>query len=343
MTITMLAPVRKSVTVNAPAARAFQVFTAGFDTWWPRSHHIGKAPMKKAIIEERAGGRCYSEQTDGTECDWGSVLVWEPPHRLVIAWQITPQWQFEPDIARASEVEVRFTPEGDNVTRVDLEHRRLERHGAGADAVRSAIDSPNGWSGLMQLFAGQAGAAAAGALTDRERAEAVRQLEAGGRALAAVIGGLTAAQWTFKPAADRWSIAECLDHMVIVEERVLGRVNALAAGPAGSTRALRSDEEVASLTADRSQRVAAPAPLQPSLRWPEPRAGVAAFEAARQRTIDFVRATTVDLRARCAPHPLFGEFDAYQWLLLGATHSMRHVAQIEEIKVAPQFPTSAGA
>ncbi len=83
-------PVRKSVTVKASAEHAFRVFTNGIDSWWPRSHHIGNSPMRKAIIEGRRGGRCYSEQTDGSECDWGQVLVWEPPRRFVMAWQISP-------------------------------------------------------------------------------------------------------------------------------------------------------------------------------------------------------------------------------------------------------------
>ena len=102
-------PVRKSITVNASVEHAFHVYTAGFDSWWPREHHIGKSPMKRAIIEGAAGGRCYSEQVDGTECDWGRILVWDPPHRFVMAWQISPSWQYEPDLAKASEVDVRFT------------------------------------------------------------------------------------------------------------------------------------------------------------------------------------------------------------------------------------------
>jgi uncharacterized protein YndB with AHSA1/START domain len=151
-------PVRKSINVNASAEHAFRVFTEGFDSWWPRSHHIGNAPMKKAVIETAAGGRCYNEQTDGTECDWGTVLVWDPPRRLVIAWQINPAWKYEPDIAKSSEVEVRFTPEGDGGTRVDLEHRYFHRHGAGADveAMRTGVDSPDGWIGLLRLFAAHA-------------------------------------------------------------------------------------------------------------------------------------------------------------------------------------------
>jgi uncharacterized protein YndB with AHSA1/START domain len=148
-------PVRKSVTVKAGAERAFEVFTQGIDTWWPRTHHIGKSPMKKAIIEGRAGGRCYSEQVDGTDCDWGEVLVWEPPRRFVMAWKITHQWGYEPDVKKASEVEARFTALEDGSTRVDLEHRYFERHGAGGAAMRTAVDSPGGWNDLLQLFAAE--------------------------------------------------------------------------------------------------------------------------------------------------------------------------------------------
>ncbi|MDP9119895.1 MAG: SRPBCC family protein [Acidobacteriota bacterium] len=146
-------PVRKSVTVKAGPERAFQVFTEGIDTWWPRAHHIGKAPMKKVLLEGRAGGRCYTEQTDDTESDWGQVLVWEPPRRVVIAWQIGSQWQYEPDVAKSSEVEVRFTPEPGGGTRVDLEHRHFERLGGGGDGMRTAVDSPDGWSVSLQAFA----------------------------------------------------------------------------------------------------------------------------------------------------------------------------------------------
>jgi uncharacterized protein YndB with AHSA1/START domain len=144
--------VRKSISVSADVNRAFRVFTEGMDTWWPRAHHIGSSPLKKAIVEGRVGGRCYSEQMDGTECDWGQVLVWEPPHRFVMAWMISPQWKYEPDLAKASEMEVRFTPEPGGRTRVDLEHRYFERHGAGGDTMRTTVDSPNGWSGLLQLY-----------------------------------------------------------------------------------------------------------------------------------------------------------------------------------------------
>jgi uncharacterized protein YndB with AHSA1/START domain len=147
------AVVRKTITVNASVEHAFKVYTEGYDSWWPRTHHIGKVPMQKAIIETREGGRCYTIQTDGSECDWGRVLVWDPPHRLVLAWQITHEWGYEPDLAKSSEVDIRFTAESGGTTRVDLEHRHFERHGAGGAAMRTAVDSPNGWGGLLELFA----------------------------------------------------------------------------------------------------------------------------------------------------------------------------------------------
>jgi uncharacterized protein YndB with AHSA1/START domain len=146
-------PVRRTISVSASVERAFRVFTAEFDTWWPRSHHIGKSPMKKAIVEGKVGGRCYTEQEDGTEFDWGRVLVWEPPHRILLAWQITPEWGYQPDVAQSSEVEIRFSPVAGGGTRVDLEHRHFERHGSGAPTMRTAVDSPNGWTGVMQFFA----------------------------------------------------------------------------------------------------------------------------------------------------------------------------------------------
>ena len=147
--------VKKSVTINAGIDHAFRVFTEGFDSWWPREHHIGKSPMMRAIIEGRTNGRCYTEQQDGSECDWGTVLVWDPPKRLVLAWQITPQWGYEPDRDKSSEVEIRFTAMAGG-TRVDLEHRHFERHGEGAQSMRDAVNSPGGWGTLLDLYAAAA-------------------------------------------------------------------------------------------------------------------------------------------------------------------------------------------
>jgi uncharacterized protein YndB with AHSA1/START domain len=149
--------VKKSVTVAASTEHAFQVFTEGFDTWWPRSHSIGGSPLQRDVIEGKAGGRCYQLSVDGSECNWGRILVWEPPSRFVLAWQLNPQWEYEPDMAKASEVEVTFSAEPDGSTRVDLEHRHFDRHGAGAELMRGRVDSPEGWGGLLQMYAAVAG------------------------------------------------------------------------------------------------------------------------------------------------------------------------------------------
>ncbi len=146
------APVKKSVRVNAPQAHAFDVFTRRFNAWWPKSHHIGKAAMKEAVIEPRLGGRWYEKDEDGSECEWGRVLAWEPPQRLMLSWHINSK--FVTDESVASEVEVRFVAESADVTRVELEHR-IEA--PDAEALRAGVDSPGGWSSLLELFAAAAG------------------------------------------------------------------------------------------------------------------------------------------------------------------------------------------
>jgi uncharacterized protein YndB with AHSA1/START domain len=147
------APVRKTLTVAASPSRAFEVFTAGFDRWWPRSHSIGESPLKTAVIEPRQGGRWFGRLENGTEAAWGDVLAWEPPRRLVLAWRIGADWQYDPELL--TEVEVIFTPEGEG-TRVDFEHRHLERMGEGAEAVRASFESEGGWTGLLKMFAAEA-------------------------------------------------------------------------------------------------------------------------------------------------------------------------------------------
>ncbi len=143
--------VRKEIVVEAPQERAFRVFTEGVDKWWPRAHRIGKVDMAAAVLEPRAGGRWYERGTDGSECNWGKVLVYDPPRRLVLAWQINAMWQYDENFI--TEVEVRFTAEGPKRTRVELEHRDLERFGPGKDQARAAFDGPQGWPGLLTAFA----------------------------------------------------------------------------------------------------------------------------------------------------------------------------------------------
>lgn len=146
--------VRKSITVNASQRRAFDVFTAGVDTWWPREHHIGDLPMKSIVIEPKAGGRCYSDQDDGQEFDWATVLVWEPPVRIVIGWHLNADWVCDPSFT--TEVEVTFTALDDDRTEVVLEHRNLDRYGDRADELSAALGAEDGWTGSLKLFAAAA-------------------------------------------------------------------------------------------------------------------------------------------------------------------------------------------
>ncbi len=155
---TTLDAVRRRLTVAVPPARAFDVFARETATWWPRdSHHLGATPAT-TVLEPFAGGRCFSRADDGTETDWGRVLVWDPPHRLLLAWLLTPEWTFEPDPARASEVEVTFAPEGEGTTAVTLVHRGFERYAEGGEAMRASVGSDGGWGGLLARYASEAGA-----------------------------------------------------------------------------------------------------------------------------------------------------------------------------------------
>jgi uncharacterized protein YndB with AHSA1/START domain len=149
--------VRREITVEAPPERAFAVFTDRFDTWWPRGYQIGGAELAEAIIEPRAGGRWYERGVDGSECSWGEVLAWEPPHRLVLSWRIDGTWTRETDPERYSEIEVTFTALDAGSTRVVLAHSHFERHGAAA-ALRESIGGDGGWSGLLAAYAEAASA-----------------------------------------------------------------------------------------------------------------------------------------------------------------------------------------
>jgi uncharacterized protein YndB with AHSA1/START domain len=150
------APLNRSVVVKSDINRAFTAFTSRIGSWWPRSHSIGSAPPVNVVLESRMGGRWYEVGADGSECEWGKVLLWEPPRRVVLAWQIDANWKYDPTLI--TEVDVVFTALEGGGTRVDLEHRNLERFGDHADKVREAIGSERGWLGILKSFA----AAAAG-------------------------------------------------------------------------------------------------------------------------------------------------------------------------------------
>jgi uncharacterized protein YndB with AHSA1/START domain len=148
----MVPPLSGTVTVGVPVERAFSVFTASFNTWWPAQYHIGTADIAEAILEPKEGGRWYERGVDGSECDWGRVLAWEPPHRLVVTWQINGVWQYDPDPAHASEIEVRFREVGPGETTVEVEHRHLDRLVEG-QALRDGITGGGGWDAVLEVFA----------------------------------------------------------------------------------------------------------------------------------------------------------------------------------------------
>src|SRR5262249_19855981 len=144
--------VRKVVSVMAPPEIAWRVFTEKMSTWWPlATYKIGKANAVDAVIEPRVGGRWYERGDDGSACDWGRVLSWKRPSRLVLSWDINADWQYDPNLK--AEVEIRCIREGNDGTRLELEHRRLDRYGARRDEMRDTFDSEGGWSSLLQSFA----------------------------------------------------------------------------------------------------------------------------------------------------------------------------------------------
>jgi uncharacterized protein YndB with AHSA1/START domain len=150
--------VTSSVVVDAPVERAFRVFTEDFGAFKPREHNLLGVEIAETVFEPRAGGSVFDRGVDGSECRWGRVLIFEPPHRVVISWDISPSWQIETDDAKASEVEVRFIPVAGSRTRVELEHRGLERHGEGWESVRDAVHGNQGWPLYLQRYADLLGA-----------------------------------------------------------------------------------------------------------------------------------------------------------------------------------------
>ena len=143
----------RSVTVDAPPERAFYVFTGAMATWWPGSHHIAKTPMADIVLEPRSGGRWYEVDAQGRECEWGTVLEYDFPERVVLGWHLDPDFEYDPDPAMATQVEVRFIAEGDSRTRVELEHRGFEVYGDRAQRMIGPVSAEGGWSLMLQKFA----------------------------------------------------------------------------------------------------------------------------------------------------------------------------------------------
>jgi uncharacterized protein YndB with AHSA1/START domain len=145
--------VRHEIVVEAPIDRAFSVFTEGMGRFKPPEHNMLGVDIAETVFEPREGGRVYDRGVDGSECGWARVLAYEPPDRVVISWDISPHWQIETDLERTSEVEVRFTAETSERTRVELEHRNLDRHGDGWEGLREGVDSGDGWPLYLRQFA----------------------------------------------------------------------------------------------------------------------------------------------------------------------------------------------
>lgn len=145
--------IRHEVVVEAPSERAFAVFTGDFGAFKPREHNMLAVDIAETLFEPRAGGHIYDRGTDGSECHWARILAYDPPHRVVFSWDISPQWQLETDLEKTSEVEVRFIAETPARTRVVLEHRNLDRHLEGWESVREGVDSEGGWPLYLRRYA----------------------------------------------------------------------------------------------------------------------------------------------------------------------------------------------
>jgi uncharacterized protein YndB with AHSA1/START domain len=153
MTVQQDTSVQSQIVVEAPIERAFAVFTEGIGSWFPSEYNLLETEIAERVFEPREGGRVYDRGTDGSECHWGRVLSFEPPDRVVFSWDISPQWQIQTDPEKTSEVEVRFTAEAPGRTRVDLEHRHLDRHGEGWEGTRAAVAGEGGWPGCLAAYA----------------------------------------------------------------------------------------------------------------------------------------------------------------------------------------------
>lgn len=145
--------VTAEIVVDVPIEHAFSVYTEQIHTWWNPDHVLIDGPLETIVLEPRVGGRIVEHGTDGTECSWSRVLAYDPPRRLVFTWDITLAWAIEPDPARCSEIEVTFTPVTDGQTRVQIEHRHLDRHGEGWESMATAVGAADGWAHDLARFA----------------------------------------------------------------------------------------------------------------------------------------------------------------------------------------------
>lgn len=338
------AAVKRTLHVGVPIEFAFRALTERMGEWWPATHHIAKTPFAEIVVEPRVGGRWFERDAQGAECDWGRVLVYDPPKRLVVSWHLQPDWNFDPDPVRASEVVFDFVAEGAENTRLDFEHRNLERHGEGWEKLRAGVDSPGGWTGVLARYEQSFGRKPlpAGPISKEEREFALADLEASHRAFLAAAQGLSAPQWNFQCDPKRWSAAQCAEHIAVIEEVVLQRVIPRALGEVADPEKRKTlkypDAAVQRMGRERETKLNAPERVQPTGRFASPEQIVQKIAEVREQLRKFVQSTQDDLRNHFADHPIFGTLDLYQWILLASAHMVRHSQQINELKHDPRFP-----
>jgi len=329
--------------VGVPIEFAFRMLTEKMGTWWPASHHIGKVPFAEVIVEPRVGGKWMERGAGGEQCQWGTVLAWDPPKQVVFSWQLQADWTFSTDMSRASEVAFTFFAEGPEMTRLEFEHRHLERHGQGWEAIRKEVEG--GWAGILVEFERTLmDPGVSPKLTQTERDFAAMDMDDSLEKFLACVNDFTPAQWTFKPAPDRWSAAENAEHVAFVEDRVLRRITEKSllepADPEKRKTLPHRDMKVMELGNSRKRNLQAPDYVRPACRWGVPDELLQNVRAVRARSKEFVNTTQGDLRTHYLDHPFFGTLDTYQWLLLVSAHMRRHTAQIEELKSQSGFPRS---
>ena len=223
MTQPRITSVHHHVVVNAPIERAFAVFAERFGDFKPREHNLLAVPIAETVFERHVGGHIYDRGVDGSVCRWARVLVYEPPNRVVFSWDIGPTWQPETDQSKTSEVEVRFTPESGEAggrTRVDLEHRHLDRHGPGWQSVADGVDGDAGWPLYLDRYTHLFGPVPSrgAAITANGAASLMDMARAERSDLAAFLATLTPQQWAAPSLCTEWSVKDVVAHMISYEE-----------------------------------------------------------------------------------------------------------------------------
>ncbi len=176
-------------------------------------------------------------------------------------------------------------------------------------------------------------------ITPADRAKTLAYLESTKKGVLDATKGLSEAQWNFKAAPEKWSVAECMEHIAAAEDFIRGNIveNVMKAPAVPDRDTAKIDAGILAGVPDRTNKVQAPEPIKPTNRYGSPEGSIKHFVESRATTEEFLK-TTADLRAHAADSPVGGKWDAYEWVLLIAAHSERHTKQILEVKADPNFP-----